>query len=250
MTTAPPTEPGRLHAFARFFKSYMSVWALITAALPIPATLAGFIPTYAAHTKPLSVYTSLFCFLLLALIFYFRHSLAGHFFPRRDLRKRPTLSIATALPAGLIILCAMSVLGYQVLLSSSVSEIANHNMSVARAMAQIQTMQIPTPGNLSGIVTTAKEAYEKELEALGGPDLRSTPEILADTDLIGVPYGEMLIVLYLLTFLFAEGAFILMAMREYLQDILGLSDKQLIEIETTPLPPGVMADAAGYGLCG
>jgi hypothetical protein len=39
----------------------------------------------------------------------------------------------------------------------------------------------------------------------------------------------MLMVSYLLCFLLAEAAFILMAMREYLQDILGITEFELIK---------------------
>src|SRR4051794_15378643 len=73
-------EPKRLQAFARFFKNYMSVSALITAALPIPVTSFQLIPTFHDQTEILSVYTSLFCFLLLGYIFFIRHFLAKLFF--------------------------------------------------------------------------------------------------------------------------------------------------------------------------
>ena len=76
-----PTQPRRLISFANFFKSYMSVSALITACLPIPVTALNLIPTFKDQSGLLSVYTSLFCFLLLAFIFYIRHSLAHIFFP-------------------------------------------------------------------------------------------------------------------------------------------------------------------------
>jgi len=74
MANSQPTEQG-IAAFARFFKNYMGVSALVVAALPIPVTKAGLIPTYSAMTSLLSTYTSLFCFLLLGFIFYSRHGL-------------------------------------------------------------------------------------------------------------------------------------------------------------------------------
>lgn|SRR5262245_15616581 len=80
-----PTEPRRVKAFARFFKSYMSIWAIVVAALPIPVTLAGTIPTYAAQKGILATYTPLFCVLLLGFIFYARHSLARIMFGREFL---------------------------------------------------------------------------------------------------------------------------------------------------------------------
>ena len=58
-----PTHPKRVAAFVAFFKNYMSVSAVMVAALPIPVTSFKLIPTFAVHTAPLSTYTPLFCFL-------------------------------------------------------------------------------------------------------------------------------------------------------------------------------------------
>ncbi len=68
-----PAEPVRFAAFARFFKAYMGTAAVVTASLPLPVAAFHLIPTYAAQEKFLSTYTSLFCFLLLAYLFYIRH---------------------------------------------------------------------------------------------------------------------------------------------------------------------------------
>jgi hypothetical protein len=76
-----PTEPERVIAFASFFKRYMSVSSVVTAALPIPITKLNLIPTFEAYRNVLSVYTSLFCFLILGFIFYVRHHLGRHMFP-------------------------------------------------------------------------------------------------------------------------------------------------------------------------
>lgn len=239
-TQALPTEPVRLHAFARFFKSYMSVWAVVTAALPIPATMAGFIPTYGAHTKLVSAYTSLFCFLVLALIFYSRHALARHFFPSVIVvpgaasQARP---VANALPAVLIALCVVSAAGYLVLLSESVSDVLRMRSTVAQAIAQTKAFERLEGGDKSVTsVDAIRKLVEQELASLGGPDTRSTSEVLADTDLTRIPHGALLVVLYLFVFVFAEGAFILMALREYLQDVLGVTDKQIIGAGFSPAP--------------
>jgi hypothetical protein len=76
-----PSEPTRVKTFANFFKNYMSISAVVAAALPIPVTSFHLIPTYHAQTSLLATYTSLFCFLLLGLIFYSRHTLARVMFP-------------------------------------------------------------------------------------------------------------------------------------------------------------------------
>lgn len=55
-----------------------------------------------------------------------------------------------------------------------------------------------------------------------------TAMLLAKIDYREIPDGQMLIALYLGMFVFAESAFVLMALREYLQDILGLDERTLI----------------------
>lgn len=71
-------EASRVKRFANFFKSYMSVWTLVVAALPIPAGAFKLIPTFEAQRNSLSVYTSLFCFLSLGFIFFQRHRLGRY----------------------------------------------------------------------------------------------------------------------------------------------------------------------------
>src|SRR5271169_2305594 len=82
---AEPHEPVRFAAFAQFFKAYMGTASIVTASLPIPVAAFHLIPTYAAQEKFLSTYTSLFCFLMLAYLFYIRHALGrAMFFTRPD----------------------------------------------------------------------------------------------------------------------------------------------------------------------
>ena len=52
---------------------------------------------------------------------------------------------------------------------------------------------------------------------------------LAEADMLG-PYDTLYMILsYLGIFLFAEASFILMAVKEYLQEVLGLEEKTLIK---------------------
>ena len=74
------TDPGRVRAFARFFKNYMGISSLVVAALPIPFSALRLFPVYKAQSYFLSVFTSLFCFLILGFIFFVRHSLAKLWF--------------------------------------------------------------------------------------------------------------------------------------------------------------------------
>ena len=65
-----------LDSFARFYKKYLNVWSVAAAALPVPVTSLRIIPMYAAQRQFLTLYTSLFCFLLLGFAFYARHTIA------------------------------------------------------------------------------------------------------------------------------------------------------------------------------
>lgn len=57
---------------------------------------------------------------------------------------------------------------------------------------------------------------------------QSTEVLLEKIDYREIPLAETLVALYLGMFVFAESALVLMAMREYLQEILGLEEQQLI----------------------
>lgn len=175
----------RIKQFAQFFQGYMSVASIVAASLPLPLAAFHVIPTYAAQTKHFSVYTSLFCFLLLAFIFYSRHSFARWMF--RDVRNVQV----RLLPLLLIFVSLGSAFGYHAALTASVQEV------------------------------------EQAWIAGGVPDY-STSVILEKTDTLHIPHSTALFVLYLLIFLSAEAAFIVMALREYLQDVMGLDDLKLI----------------------
>lgn len=193
-----PTNPKRIKAFASFFKRYMSVSALITAALPIPVTSFQLIPTYEVMTKSLSVYTSLFCFLILAFIFYRRHYLARLFFPF-DIgniliyKLRRKIAFVGMLPGIFIFLSILCVLLYHFFLETNLpQEIADNSLNL----------------------------YELRKDYL----INNVPEGLWDRIII--------FSLYLGIFVFAEAAFIIMAIKEYVQDLFNYTDKEVIKQKT------------------
>src|SRR4051794_10016755 len=91
-----PIKPTRVRNFASFFKNYMSIWAVVVAALPIPITSLRLIPVIEDQQGVLSTYTTLFCFLALGYIFYSRHRLAKFFFPDYYVEKRREINLAMA----------------------------------------------------------------------------------------------------------------------------------------------------------
>ncbi len=183
-----PSEPVRFAAFARFFKAYMGTAALVTASLPIPVAAFQLIPTYAAQSKFLSTYTSMFCFLMLAYLFYIRHSLGRlMFFTKAD--GHVALRTLVSVVPFLLILASLSLVG-----------LYHHYLTASLAVFSERGV------------------------------LNASAEVLKSADYREIPDSLQLTLCYLGMFLTAEAAFILMALREYLQDVLGIQDVQLIRL--------------------
>ncbi len=191
---APP-RPTRLAGFANFFKGYMSVSTVAAAAIPIPVASWKLIPMYAQQRGFLTVYASLFCFLLLAFVFSIRHRLARPMFFRGRMG-----AVVSALPAVFIVLTLACIVAYHALLQQSIGE----------------------------------------LRELGFSTVPMKP-LLDQTDGTQIPYAVELAACYLGIFIFAELAFVLMAMREYLQDLLHLDEVGLLrdKAQVTDREPGV-----------
>jgi hypothetical protein len=199
------------------------VSAVLAAALPIPAASLKLIPTFKVQSSVLSTYASLFCFLMLAFIFYSRHALARVMFDQRSFappgyknvfreflaRVAPILPrvIVSMLPALLIIAALLCVFAYHATLDAS-------------------------------LVTLITPATTAEAGLFG-----KTTEALQSAQSWQIPSGPKLMLLYLGIFIFAESAFILMALKEYLQDLLKIEETTLIRgahksagSETGPAP--------------
>ena len=201
-----PISPKRVISFAKFFKDYMSVSTLITAALPIPVTAFNLIPTFHAQTRLLSVYTSLFCFLILGFIFYIRHELARIMFPAYfgKAKRAPRLNKLWRLGIGFLplFLIAMSVVA-----AFQYNDVLNLNAAPIIKNWTAPTAPAPTFG-----------------------------EVLEKAQLTDLQYGSRLMVLYLAIFMLAEAAFVLMAIKEYLQDLIGLEEMDLILLRSRDEP--------------
>ncbi|HVV44495.1 MAG TPA: hypothetical protein VHC72_04795 [Bryobacteraceae bacterium] len=191
MNVAQPA-PLRIEGFAQFFKRYISVSSVVTASLPIPIAAAKLIPVYDVQQKFLGTYTSLFCFLLLAFVFYSRHNIARWMFGRQLNAGTSWLGgFFSILPLLLIIGSACLVFEYHSQLEASITEVQSSIL-------------------------------------LKGMPSDSASKILAETDMLDVSRSTTLAAMYIGMFLSAELAFILMALREYLQDLLHLSEESLI----------------------
>ncbi len=216
-----PIDPKRVKAFARFFKSYMSVSSLVVASLPIPVTSFGLIPTFSAQTKLLSVYASLFCFLILGFIFYGRHRLARWMFPEYFDRDQLDYVLRTAFPATT---------------PGEIAERVRGEKRKHRRRARRRTAITVLPLVLIAASLVSVFQYNdvlilnvREIAVARGSRADDTSKtILQQTDLNGIKYSSRLMILYLAIFLTAEAAFVIMAIKEYLQDLVGLTEMDLI----------------------
>jgi len=178
---AGPGKTMRIAVFANFFKGYMSVSTIVAASIPIPIATWKLIPIYSQQRGFLTVYASLFCFLLLAFVYSIRHRLAVPMFSKGKMS-----SFIAALPFLFIVLTLACIMTYHAVLQQSI-------------------------------------------EQLRGLGLRfTTADLLDKVDATEIPYAVPLAACYLGIFIFAESAFVLMAIREYLQDLLQLDEIALL----------------------
>jgi hypothetical protein len=174
----------RLAVFANFFKSYMSISTVVAASIPIPIGSWKLIPIYSHQRGYLTVYASLICFLLMAVVFSIRHRLCVVMFSKSFWS--PILAAMPFLLIGLTLVCIFL---YHATLLKSVQEFRQQGA------------------------------------------MEPTNAILDSADVSEIPYALDLSVYYLGIFVCAEAAFLLTAIREYLQDALHLDEIALLHGE-------------------
>jgi hypothetical protein len=186
-------------AFASFFKNYMSVSAFVVAALPIPATALGAIDILSDDRRMLSVFTSLFCFLTLGFIFYQRHGLARWMFPEFTTNRDGGDSYINRIRFLKRLMMAM--LPFWLIIS-------------AATFAALYLDAIDTV--IHEITRSHPDTIVKRVDALSFDLLvRTRSSNAARFYYVGM-------------FVCAEAAFILMATKEYLQDLLKLNDVEIM----------------------
>ena len=147
-----------------------------------PVATWKLIPMYAQQRGFLTVYSSLFCFLLVAFVFSIRHRLARAMFFDGAMA-----GLVSVLPALFMLLTLACIVVYHGLIQQSIGELRS-----------------------VGLGTVGME------------------KLLNEVDATQIPYGVELAASYLGIFIFAELAFVLMAIREYLQDLLHLDEEALL----------------------
>lgn len=184
-----PSSPNRMKRFATFFRGYMGSAPIIAAVLPIPITAGKVIPTYLEHTSFLTAYASMFCFLAVAYIFYRRHRIGMYMIPE-NWGKRSRI-IGRLMVSWLPLLF---------ILFTALSIIVYHWALYASLEYQ--------PFSAA---TSVSEILQKG-------SIRTMPFL----------FQALFFSSYFGIFVFSTLAFALMAVREYMQTELGLSETDLV----------------------
>lgn len=179
--TSTSGKAQRLEVFAKFFKSYLQIGGIVIACVPIPTAYLKLLPVYSQQRGYLTVYSSLFCFLVVAGVFSVRHRLARSMFKETGHWK------ATVAPFGFMLLTLVCVVGYHATLQGSLQVL-------------------------------------RDIGAQG-----SAADLLQNIDESQIPKSLELSIFYIGIFVFSECAFTLLALREYLQDAMGLDELALLK---------------------
>jgi hypothetical protein len=204
------TQENRLKSFASFFKGYMSVMPIVTAAVAPVLTLAKAIPVFESEKTTLATYSGLLGFLMVAWVFYARSMFVPAMVPYKSPPRPPA--------SGPIDLKRIE--------SDAEHKRLAHNR-------QIRTNLYPL-----ALILLSLGCYISYLWAIDiilddtrrSQAIYSTRAQILETGGIGfsIPWHGYLQVLYLGIFLFAEAAFVVMALREYAYGVLKISEAEVL----------------------
>lgn len=219
------------------------VWgAVLLALLPIPVTILGLLPAYRMHARFLVLYAPIACLLLLAYLFYVRDSLARQLFadllnplPQSDpyyrasageslgrVLRRLRTGFLAVLPALLLITSLYCITRY-----------------TARLGKSIDLATLALPG--APIGERAASPAARHADSLGALEKAPLRDTIAEYDTVGrrdavlrtagiesIPMFTELTVLYIGIFAAAMTALVLMALKEYAKEAMGLSEQDLV----------------------
>jgi hypothetical protein len=176
--------------FAKAFKGYMGVMPIVTAALAPLLTFLRALPTYESQRTTLATLSGILGFLLLAWIFYVRRTIA------LGSLVRGFRFIINMIPFLLVVGTVVSFVYYFQFLRQSTDQ--------ALAQAQSSHWKLPAKDQATEFATAS--------------------DVLKHWDDRAIPFSAQLQLLYLGIFLLPECAFVLMALREYINDTLQFSE--------------------------
>jgi hypothetical protein len=190
LTTAQTTTQNRLSVFAGAFKSYMGVMPLVTAALAPLLTFLRALPTYESQRTTLATLSGVLGFLMLAWLFYVRRTIA----------------------------LGSLVRGFRFLINITPFLLILGTLACFIGYFQILGKSTDAALKLAGEKQWKFVAEDKSLPFNTGTD------ILKHWDDRPIPSSVPLQLAYLGIFLSAECAFVMMALREYINDTRRVSE--------------------------
>jgi hypothetical protein len=236
--------PHRDRTYSAVLWRVLTLLAVAVALLPIP--VAGFraLPMYRAQAQFLTFFAPLACLLFLAYLLYIRDALARFMFKdvlepvpeyyayyrhrlgdivRRRLRRLRVL-LLSILPALLLLASFYCVMVYLQRLDDSIALAAR--VRVVNAGVDDKPGLVPTAADSAGV------PREGRAPASGRPSrspiVLSRGDLLRRTDIDDIPLFFELSALYIGAFAIALTALIVMALKEYAKEALGLSERELV----------------------
>jgi len=188
-----PTVPARVIGFSKYLNNYVA--ALAVAVIPIPLANWNWVPIWDAQRHLLSVVTPVFCFLTMGFLFFYRHALAGPMFPGHARR-------------------------------GELMDVMQPNRKLGYVLSQTwdRAVSLVPLVLIVGSFFCAGQYYLHLIASINDIARDAQPRLQFQE----IPDGGSLIMFFVLAFVFAEAAFVWMALKEYLQDTLKLTDTDLI----------------------
>jgi hypothetical protein len=144
----------------------------------------------------------------------------------KNTKERRIRAIVPFLPLAFIAATALSIVMYHVTLNSSIKSLQHEFRDIAYHTLTSTGGVDPNDNRLSAGVLGITGHVDYDI--LEGLTVFSPTTLLKGIRFNKIPLGGVLIAFYIGIFIFAEAAFLTMAMKEYLQDVLQLSDQDLI----------------------
>lgn len=252
--STPSGSLASVPTYSSGFRRALSLGAVITAILPAPVGYFQLLPAYTIQTKFLIFYGPLVCFLTLAYLFYVRDSLARAMFAdlldpspgpdpyygeplsasiRRAIRRVRSVVLAL-LPVALLLTSSYCAVEYLRLVNRSVGEAIEQKLrdpSQLRETGWARGSAADTIPLAPKVRTRRRSAARSTRPdtAMPAPSPDSLRQLVLNTAKVDdIPSFTRLNVLYLGIFLTAEIAFILMALKEYAKEAMGLSERDIM----------------------
>jgi hypothetical protein len=208
----------------------MGFGALVLAFLPIPVATLGLLPAYRAQARFLAFYAPVVCFLTLAYLFYVRDTLARVTFagildplPPVDPYYKGTMQerlyrLLVHLRGGFIMALPALLLIASVGCTFRYTHRLNESVALAGEIAALPD----TVGESLGYISGTAEG------AVGDQAAAARARILETAAIDDIPLFGELTALYIGIFVTALAALIIMWLKEYAKEAIGLSEEDLL----------------------